>query len=117
MIVLAAIGDGQAMVLVIGAISAPLLALAGMILQHLNNRVANAQRTRVEKELQIVKHHTNARLGESLRVAMLSAHLVASQDPTPENKRLALEAEEQYLTHKTQMADSAEVQQSQPKPT
>jgi len=101
------IGEGQAWVLIIGAIATPALTAIGLWVAYLNNKATVTQRNRVENEVKIVKHYTNAALGESLRVAMISAHLLASQQPTVEYKKLAREAEEKYLRHEKQMTAGA----------
>jgi hypothetical protein len=107
MIALMSMEDGQVWVLIIGAITTPILTAIGLVIAHLNNKATVQQRNRVENEVKIVKHNTNAALGESFRVAMISAHLLAAQQPTDEYKKLAKEAEDKYLHHEKQMTAGA----------
>src|SRR5688500_18636518 len=93
--------DGQVWVLIISTVFGGIVSVLTLVFQQVNNKKTVEQRDRVEKEVKIVRINTNAALGESLRVAMISAHLLASQQPTPEYKKLAKEAEEKYLRHQT----------------
>lgn len=109
------LGEGQAWVLIIGAITAPMLTFIGLVINYLQNRATVVQRNRVEHEVKIVRANTNAALGESLRVAMISAHLLANQSKKAEHVKLAAEAEAKYTNHQRQMAEAAAVESEGPK--
>lgn len=112
-----AMSDGQEAVLIIGAIATPVITLAGMVISFLRDRAATLQRNRLEQDVKIVRANTNSNLGESLRIAMISAHLLASQKspPVPEHLKLAEEAARKYAAHMKQMEDAAQVGASGPK--
>lgn len=110
-----AMSEGQAWVLIITSIFAGITGLLTIIFQQLNRSKDIIQRDRVEakvdqtrNEVRVVKKNTDGTLGESLRIGMISAHLLASQKtpPVPEHAKLAEEAAAKYAEHQRQMKEA-----------
>lgn len=90
--------SAKAWVLVIGAVTSPLVIITMGIIQL-------RQGKRMEHKVDRTVANTNHALGESLRIGMISAQLLA-RDGNPLHVQMAQRAELDYQNHQRQMNDA-----------